>query len=107
MTWADEIQVAMVRGKSPYTAADVLRWLRNGDAWMGVTPNLHASLWFRDGICEVGHMFGRWTKEDAEWLRDAAWREMRKRGITEMQVNGRKGWKRFWKLKGFENVSQW
>lgn len=102
MSWADEINAAMARGKSPYTALDLLRWLREGKAELYVWPKMHASAVLLDGVVEIGHVYGTWTKEEAEelWERLRAFCE--KHGATGGVVHGRRGWQRFLRMKGFE-----
>ena len=96
-TWADQIDGAM-RG---YTADDVLFWLRNGEAMMFISGDLHASIKVgTDGTAQVAHMAGTWTDSDAAWIIERARARMREIGIPDLQINGRPGWKRFLQMKG-------
>ena len=98
MTWCDEIDSAM----TGYTANDVLFWLRHGEGMFFASGDLHASLHIDvEGLARVAHMAGTWTDEDAEWIITTATKRLKDIGIDEMQVDGRPGWKRFLRMKGF------
>ena len=57
--WTSDIDDAMRRGDSPYSADDVLKWLRDGSAHMVAAPHLHGSVRYYAGDdAEVGHMAG-------------------------------------------------
>lgn len=102
MSWADDIDLAMQRGGSPYTAADLIRWLREGRAGMAVTDDMHASWVFEDGACNVGHVHGRWNGASMRWLIGCMKRDMEARGVTSWRWSGRAGWARFLRSKGFK-----
>ena len=105
-TWSDDIQTALERSRSPYSALDVIRWLRSGEASMGVSGRMSASLWWAgpDGA-EVSHVAGVYTNEDTCWLLDWADRECRARGISMLSVNGRNGWRRWMRKRGIKHGS--
>ncbi len=102
MTWADEVDIAMEKGKSPHTVTDLLRLLREGRAEFYVWPKMHASAVIRDGVVEIGHVYGEWTKEEADELWARLLNFCKKHGKTGGVVHGRKGWQRFLKMKGFQ-----
>lgn len=102
MDMMDEIDVAMKRGKSPYTALDLFRWLREGNAEIYIWPNMHASSVFIDDEVQIGHVYGTWTTEEAEELWERLLAFCKKNGKTGGKVFGRKGWQRFLKIKGFQ-----
>ena len=104
MTWAQDIDQALMRCGSPHSAADVLRWVRDGQAVFAAGDHMHGSLWFRpDGKAEIGHVAGRWNMADAEWLFKRMRAEALARGIEDVEINGRPGWRRFLQQKGFEH----
>ena len=101
MTWSDDIEHALRRCNSPYTVTDVIRWLRNGDAVMAVGDKMHGSVWFKpDGTAEIAHLAGQWDADDASWLRERLQEVALARGYDFVEINGRKGWERFLKIKG-------
>ena len=100
--WADEIDHAMKRGNSPYTALTVIGWLRSGQGHFAACGDMTASVWFRpDGVAEIGHISGTWNDSDATWLYRCLMRELRDRGLTDWVFKGRKGWERFLRRKGW------
>ena len=101
MTWADDIDLAMKRGRSPYRAEDLIRWLRSGAATFAVTESMSASIWWDgpDGP-EIAHIAGKWHNNDAAWLYSRMKRECQTRGVDFVQINGRNGWPRFFRMKG-------
>jgi len=103
VTWADDIDRALIRADSPYTAVDVLRWLRTGQAAMAVAPCLHGSVWFRDGGAELAHLAGRWCDACARWLYGKLLVACAARGIDFVDIEGRPGWRRFLAMRGFEH----
>lgn len=100
MTWADEIDLAMRRGGSPYDAATILLLIRQGRAAFRALEHLRGSVVFCDGYAEVGHIAGRWDRREAQellsWARDLA----RARGLLTLRVTGRRGWQRFLEREG-------
>ena len=101
MTWCDDIDAAMQRGKSPYNALDVLGWVRDGNASFAATERMSASVWWNGPSGpEIGHICGEWNDEDARWLLEVADRECRERGVDCIAVQGRKAWRRFLRIKG-------
>lgn len=103
MTWADEIDVAMKRGNSPYSARDVFAWLRAGQAYFCATDAMHASIWFKDAeICEIGHVAGKWNNSDARFIFEKCQGEAQRKGYDKIVSNGRAGWSRFLQIKGWQ-----
>jgi hypothetical protein len=102
MTWADEIDVALERAGSPHSAADLLRWLREGDAYFVATEAMRGSVWFNPaGEVEIGHLFGRWDLKSAVWMARQVEKECKRRGVEFVAITGRAGWQRFLKMRGF------
>ncbi|MGB0662074.1 MAG: hypothetical protein ACPGNV_18105 [Mangrovicoccus sp.] len=98
--WSEQIVTALERGNSPYSLLDIIGWLETGQAGFAATENMSAS-WVQMGDCiEVGHIGGRWSDEDFEWLYSAMLRDMARRGVTQWRWGGRRGWPRFLKMKG-------
>lgn len=97
MSWLDEIEYALERSDSPYTLADWWKELRAGNIAFCAHGRLHGSLWFRNGGCEVAHIFGRWNKVDAAAMWRFVHEECLRRGFdaTRVEIYGRKGWPRF------------
>lgn len=100
MTWADEIDLAMRRGGSPYDAAAILRLIRAGRASFRALEHLRGSVVFCEGYAEVGHIAGRWDRSEAQELLDWARDLARARGCRELRVTGRRGWRRFLTQEG-------
>jgi len=103
MNWADDIDEALRRSGGRYSFADLFRWLRSGEAEMFVCGSMHGSVWFRDGGAEIAHVAGHWNAEDANWLYDRAMQAIKERGITQLEANGRPGWRRFLRMEGFQH----
>jgi len=102
VSWADEIDKACMRGGSPYGAVEVLGWMREGDARFFCSGELHASCFIDDaGIARVGHMAGVWNRQDAAWIIARCRQWLKKRGISEINIEGRPGWKRLLQREGF------
>lgn len=99
--WADQIDHAMKRGGSPYTALDVLRWLREGIATLWIWPNMHASAVVLDGVVHIGHVWGRWLLDEAQELWDQLGAFCQRFGRVGGKVQGRAGWQRFLRMRGF------
>ena len=103
MTLGDQVELAMVRGRSPYTVLDLLRWLREGRAEMWIGHHLHASVVVLEPpVAEVGHLAGRWNDDECREL--IAWMHevMARKGATVWTWRGRPGWARFLKQRGIE-----
>jgi len=101
-SWADEIDVAMVRGKSPWRATDLLRWLREGSAGLAMGEDMHASWVFEGDVCTVGHVYGRWNADEMAWFVRCMERDMAARGVRSWRWSGRPGWARFLRSKGWQ-----
>jgi len=102
LNWADQVDAAMLRGNSPYNCLDVLRWMREGNATFGISGDMTGSVWFRpDGVAEICHIAGAWNDKDADWLYRCLMRAVRRRGLVEWTWNGRRGWRRFLRSKGW------
>ena len=100
MTWSDEIDAAMRRGGSPYSAVDLLRLVRAGRATFRALTHMRGSVVFCDGYAEVGHIAGKWDRAEAQELLDWARGLARARGCRALRVTGRRGWRRFLKTEG-------
>jgi hypothetical protein len=102
-TWDRQIDIAMKKAGSPFTANDVIAWLRFGQASMAVAPCMHASVWFNpQGQAEIGHLHAkRWCNTCARWMLDRLKAESEARGCNHVAVTGRPGWARFLRMKGF------
>jgi hypothetical protein len=99
MTWADQIDRALQRVGSPYTALDLLRFLREGKARLYVGERLHGALWWRDdGVVEVFHVAGTWNAADGDWLFEKMYEAVPNARVA---INGRPGWERFLRMKGY------
>jgi hypothetical protein len=102
LNWGDAIEVAMIRGGSPYRVGDVLRWLRDGNASFAACGDMHGSIHFlSNGTAEIGHVGGAWNDKDAAWLYDRLQKALLQRGVTDWNWSGRKGWTRFLQSKGW------
>ena len=92
----------MENGGSPFTVDDLLVKLRCGEAGRWISNELHGSIfWYDDNTAEIGHMSGKWTDADGSWIVEKMREAGQRRGLTEIRVNGRKGWQRFLRMKGF------
>lgn len=97
--WGVQVDVAMIRGGSPYRCTDLLGWLREGSASFAATDRMSASMWFHDGQFEFAHVAGDFNKEDFKWLLSRMRYEMKRRGVTKWKQGGRKGWSRFLRMR--------
>lgn len=98
-----DIAHALARSKSPWTLADWIRWLTTGHVAMAVGDRMHASMvvW-PDGSAEVAHIAGEWNDNDARWMARCMRRVCQQRGITFVGIEGRRGWRRFLRMRGID-----
>ena len=96
--------MACERGAGDFRFLDLFRLLRLGKARMWITQDMHASAVVHDGKIHIFHVFGRWNMRDAKWM----WSEMcgfaLDNNCTAGWVDGRKGWQRFLRARGFEEA---
>jgi hypothetical protein len=101
MTWADDMQAACERGNSPVDADYILAKIRAGEGMFWAGDQLHGSVVIEDGELDVGHMFGVWNDDDARPMWAAFRKWAKDRGIDRCRINGRPGWARFLRMKGY------
>lgn len=88
-----EIDQACARGMSETTGREVLGMLMRGEARLYVHPCGSMSVHEVDGETEVIHLWGRWDAGFARWLR--------KRLPERFVYQGRRGWGRYLRMKGY------
>ncbi len=95
MRLVDHIQAALVRGRSEFTLAQIMDLVYSGRVRVMIGDHMSCSWMPSTG--EIVHVGGSWDQAEARWMWDTFASE------TETQSwDGRKGWRRFLRLKGFK-----
>ena len=103
MTWAADIDRALVRGGSPYSIGDLFRMLARGTAALFIAGSMTASVALNHrGQPEIFHVAGSWNTADARWLGKKGLVWAKRRGFDTLVANGRPGWRRFMQRKGLK-----
>lgn len=89
-----DIALALRRGRSSKTVADVLAFLWRGEARLLIHPAGSCSWRWKDGRCEILHACGRWDGECIAWMLE------RMPDPRLFTWEGRPGWLRFLQMRG-------
>ena len=102
MMWIEHVNNALKRGKSCYGTSEVTKWIMSGEAVLFVGDQMTASARPFDGKCQVVHVGGKWNSQDVNWFRKRLRARMRQWDVDSFVDEGRSGWPRFLRMKGFE-----
>ena len=102
MDWIAEMEDALGRAENPVTVDFILRGMRSGDVHFFCAGELHGAIYVRDRTTAVvAYLAGKWTDEDGAWIICAAREKMRQLGCKDLWIEGRPGWRRFLRMKGY------
>jgi hypothetical protein len=96
-----DIRIALERGNSPYSVADVFRALGAGKLRLCIGEHMSASCWARDGALELVHLAGNWDAAEVRWFM-AEWGKLGCELGLPLKWSGRGGWERFLRMRGIE-----
>jgi hypothetical protein len=101
MNWLEGARIGLDKSGSHWSVSDLLRWLTTGEATLFVGDEMHGAVyWEPPRGPSIAYLYGKWNDRDALWGYKAAKTEALKRGVSFIEIEGRKGWRRFLKQKG-------
>ena len=98
----EDMQLALERGRSKYTVADLINRMFEGNLRVFIGDKMTASATVENGVMVPGHVTGCWNASDALWMVKRFHAYRHERGIKEYSIEGRRGWIRFMRMKGVE-----
>ncbi len=98
----DHLEAALRRSPSRYDRSSLIGAICPPNGGWAASGELSGGWTYRGGAAHVVYLAGTWRTEDAIAIRDAMKADMRRRGVTTWKYEGRPGWRRFWRMKGFE-----
>lgn len=99
MAWADDMDRALK--KSCYSFEDAFRWLREGKAHFVATDGLTGSVCIEGDRVVTMHMAGKFDLASARYIHDRCLEWAQARGFDKIEIEGRPGWSRFLRMKGW------